>query len=303
MTVRQSEGIRDRAIGCLLGLAVGDAIGTTLEFSVRDSNAPLTDMVGGGPFDLAPGQWTDDTSMALCLADSLIACDGLQQDDLMRRFVRWFLHGENSATGRCFDIGTTTLTALQAFQKTGDPVAGSTDPQSAGNGSIMRLAPVVLRWLEDREAAIAAARAQSVTTHGAASAVEGCALLAEILLDAIATGDRTVLREPRSSPDSAIAAIAGGSWHGKVRDEIRSTGYVVHTLEAALWAVDRSNSFEQAVLLAANLGDDADTVAAVAGQVAGAVWGRSGIPAQWLDRLAWREDIEQKASALIDAAG
>ncbi len=302
MNSQESEQVGDRAIGCLLGLAVGDAIGTTLEFSFRDTYAPLTDMVGGGPFDLAPGQWTDDTSMALCLADSLIACNRLHQDDLMRRFLRWFLHGENSVTGRCFDIGTTTLTALQKFQKTGDPVAGSTDPKAAGNGSIMRLAPVALRWREDRNTAITGAREQSVTTHGAASAVEGCALLAEILVDAIAVGNRAVLREPRSTPDPAIAAIAGGSWHSKVRDEIRSTGYVVHTLEAALWSVDRSNSFEQAVLLAANLGDDADTVAAVAGQIAGAIWGRSGIPARWLERLAWREEIEQKARALIDAA-
>src|SRR5215471_2797105 len=96
--------LRDRAVGSLLGLAVGDAIGTTLEFTIRDSKPPLTDMVGGGPFNLKAGAWTDDTSMALCLADSLIACNGLDERDLMQRFVGWWRHGQNSCTGRCFDI-------------------------------------------------------------------------------------------------------------------------------------------------------------------------------------------------------
>ncbi len=297
-----TQVVRDRALGCLLGLAVGDAVGTTLEFSARDSHPPLTDMVGDGPFALEPGQWTDDTSMALCLADSLIACGRLDQGDLMCRFLRWFRQGENAVNGRCFDIGTTTLNALLEYSQSGDPEAGSTDPQSAGNGSIMRLAPVALRWHDDPEAAVAAARAQSVTTHGAATAVEGCALLADILVEAIAGGDRSLLHRVRSSSDPAIACIAGGSWRGRARNEIRSSGYVVHTLEAALWSVDQSQSFEQAILLAANLGDDADTVAAVTGQIAGALWGRSAIPAHWLERLAWRTEIERRATALIAQA-
>src|ERR1700754_2398601 len=110
------EAVRDRAVGALVGLAVGDAVGTTLEFSRRDSMPPLKDMVGGGPFRLQPGQWTDDTSMALCLADSLLACDGLNQHDLMQRFLRWWRDGENSCTGECFDIGITTRTALMRFE-------------------------------------------------------------------------------------------------------------------------------------------------------------------------------------------
>ena len=291
--------IVDRALGCMLGLAVGDAVGTTLEFRPRDSYEPLTDMVGGGPFDLEPGQWTDDTSMALCLADSMIACGGLDQRDLLTRFVRWYRHGENSVTGRCFDIGITTQTALVLFERTGELAAGSTEPDAAGNGSIMRLAPVAIRWCRDPAKAIAAARAQSITTHGAAAAVEGCAMLVRYLLDAIATGDPAVLRQPRHSEDPAIAEIGIGLWQKKRRDEISSTGYVVHTLEAALWAVDQSACFEEAVLLAANLGDDADTVAAVAGQLAGAIWGRSDIPARWLECLAWRAEIEERVRALI----
>src|SRR5258707_14256722 len=123
----------DRARGCLLGLAVGDALGTTLEFRSRDTYPPLTDMIGGGPFNLALGEWTDDTSMALCLADSLIENGDLDETDLMRRFVRWWSNGENSATGWCFDIGGTTSMALGEFAKTGNPRAGSRDPNTAGN--------------------------------------------------------------------------------------------------------------------------------------------------------------------------
>ncbi len=291
---------RDRAVGCLLGLAVGDAVGTTLEFAARDDQPRITDMVGGGPFGLRPGEWTDDTSLALCLADSLLARDRLDQRDLMERFVRWWREGENSVTGRCFDIGATTKAALARFLDTGNPISGSSDPHSAGNGSIMRLAPVVLRWPGEPIAAISAARAQSVTTHAAPAAVEGCALLAEILLEAVDTGSKPVTLRPRRSAEPSIDAVAKGAWRGKRREEVPSSGYVVHTLEAALWSVDRASSFAEAVLLAANLGDDADTVAAVTGQIAGALWGRSAIPGKWFERLAWRDKIEDKADRLLD---
>src|SRR5262249_970664 len=167
----------DRAIGTMLGLAIGDAIGTTLEFSVRDARQPVTDMVGGGPFRLKPGEWTDDTAMALCLADSLLARNHLDQRDLMQRFCRWWRSGENSCTGTCFDIGNATRKALIRFERTGDPVSGSTDPQSAGNGSLMRLAPAAIRHHADLASAIEVARGQSVTTHAAAASVDACSFL------------------------------------------------------------------------------------------------------------------------------
>jgi ADP-ribosyl-[dinitrogen reductase] hydrolase len=219
----------------------------------------------------------------------------------MERFVRWWRYGENSHNGRCFDIGITTREALHRFLKTGDPIAGSVDPMKAGSGSIMRLAPVALRWAESREQAIAAARAQSVTTHASPAAVEGCALLAEILTDAMATGDKEAVVRPRTASEPSIAAVGAGSWRGRERREIRSSGYVVHTLEAALWCIDRSDEFAQAVLLAANLAEDADTVAAVTGQIAGALWGLGGVPQDWLDRLAWREKLENSARQLVTA--
>lgn len=292
----------DRALDCLVGLAVGDAVGTTVEFLPRGGFPPVTDMVGGGPFRLRPGQWTDDTSMALCLAESLLQDPGLDARDLMQRFLRWLEQGENASTGRCFDIGRTTLSALSRFRRTGEPMAGSTRADAAGNGSVMRLAPVALRWWREPARAEAVARRQSATTHAAAEAVDGCALLCRILCAAITGAGRealTVAPDPDWAP--AIREVAAGSWRGRAADGIESTGYVVHTLEAALWAFDGARNFEEAILAAVNLGHDADTVGAVCGQIAGAVWGLSGIPEAWRRRLWDGARIEALATRLHQA--
>lgn len=237
----------DRAKGALLGLAVGDAVGTTLEFKARDSYPRLVDMVGGGPFGLKPGEWTDDTAMALALADSLTACAGFDAADLMDRFVKWHEQGVYSCTGSCFDIGITTRAALSKWKRTGDPYAGSTDPQSAGNGSLMRLSPVAVRYWNDEAARHDVAARQSRTTHAAPEAVDACVLFADILADAIAGKPRSFVLRNRSGPYAgSIEAIAGGGWRGKPRHEIKSSGYVAHALEAALWSVGRTLSFSPA---------------------------------------------------------
>lgn len=287
--------IRDRARGALLGLAVGDALGTTLEFAARDTQPLHTEMTGGGPFDLNPGQWTDDTAMALALADSLLSCAGFNPHDLATRFVSWWQHGAYSSTKTCFDIGITTRETLARFIRTGDPFAGSLDPRTAGNGSLMRLAPVAFFALHDAACTDQIARGQSRITHAAPQAVEACAYLVQLLRDAI-LGQSDVLRPRTWSGDPAIAAIAAGSWRQKTRDEIRSSGYVIDTLEAALWAVGTTSTFEEALILAVNLADDADTVGAVTGQLAGALYGTSAIPERWLHSLAWRS----KMSAAVD---
>jgi ADP-ribosyl-[dinitrogen reductase] hydrolase len=152
---------KDRAMGAFLGLAVGDALGTTLEFSVRDSRPWHTEMTGGGPFRLPAGAWTDDTSMALALADSLTSVGHLDENDLMMRFVRWWRQGHYSPESRCFDIGGATRAALARFERSGDPVAGDTHPQSAGNGSLMRLAPVAIFHHAEPKKAREGARRQS----------------------------------------------------------------------------------------------------------------------------------------------
>ncbi len=295
-----ADGIRDRALGAFLGLAVGDAVGTTLEFQTRDTRPRLEDMVGGGPFNLPAGAWTDDTAMALALADSLAASETLDCRDLMDRFVGWWRNGDYSCTGHCFDIGITTRQALTRYRRTGDPFAGSTDPKSAGNGSLMRLSPVVLRFLHDRPHLVSAAADQCRTTHAANEAVDACRAFAEMLADAIAGAPRATLLSSRSFDGApAIARVLAGSWRGRARHTVKSSGYVVDTLEAAIWSVARTADFRGAVLLAANLADDADTVAAVTGQLAGALYGLSGIPERWLDQVAWKDRLLDTAQRLL----
>lgn len=284
----------DRFQGCLLGLAVGDALGTTVEFQPRGSFPPLTGMTGGGPFGLKPGEWTDDTSMALCLATSLVECGGFDPRDQMERYVQWYLEGYLSSTGECFDIGLTVLRALERYQRAGEPLSGSTDPDSAGNGSLMRLAPVPMYYFPDLEKAVYHSGESSRTTHGAQECVDACRYFALVLCRAL-RGDtkEQVLADwdGAGGLSPKIAAIAAGEYRGKSEGAIRGSGYVVESLEAALWCFYQTETYEAAVLKAANLGEDADTAAAITGQVAGAFYGLSGIPQRWLEMLVMREEI------------
>ena len=290
--------------GCLLGLAVGDAVGTTVEFKKRGDFAPVTDMTGGGPFGLEAGQWTDDTSMALCLAESLTEQGGFDPHDQMTRYVRWLREGHMSSTGTCFDIGYATETALHRFEEDGEPFAGSTDPHSAGNGSIMRLAPIPLFYYPDTDAAVRYAGESSRTTHAARECIEACQLFACLLVAALDGRKKDeFLFDPanaqRMERSEKLRKIARGEYAVKSEDEIRGSGYVVESLEAALWSFLHTDSYEDAILKAVNLGDDADTTAAVCGQIAGAFYGASGIPARWLDKLYMREEITGFALKLL----
>ena len=304
--------MRDRYRGCLLGLAVGDALGTTLEFKSPGSFEPIDDMVGGGRFRLEPGQWTDDTSMALCLATSLVERGGFDARDQMQRYLRWLREGYLSSTGRCFDIGNTVRAALSRFERSGDPYAGSTDPKSAGNGSLMRLAPVAMYFAADLEDAVEMAEWSSRTTHGALEAVDACRYFAALLVGALEGTEKEVLLNPNYWPvwwdqepeplAQAIDRIARGSFKNRNPPEIQGTGYVVDALEAALWAFHHSRDFRDGALLAVNLGDDADTTGAIYGQVAGAYYGIESIPAAWRERLAMAAEITSLADRLHDHA-
>jgi ADP-ribosyl-[dinitrogen reductase] hydrolase len=291
----------DRFRGCLVGLAVGDMIGTTVEFQPRGTFVPLTGPVGGGPFRLESGQWTDDTSMALCLADSLLACGGFDARDQMERYVRWWSAGYRSSNGVCFDIGVTVSSALRAFQRSGDPFSGPTDPRTAGNGCLMRLAPIPMAYSHDPTRAIALSATSARTTHGATECVDASVYFGALLVAALNGADRDTvlaLSAPETVVAPAVLRIAGGGYRSKPRDAIRGTGYVIDSLEAAIWCVATTDSFAGAVLTAANLGDDADTTAAICGQLAGALYGESAIPAAWVDVLTLGTEIRALADAL-----
>lgn len=304
-------GDLDRAKGALLGLAVGDAVGTTLEFLSPGEFEPIDDMVGGGPFNLKPGQWTDDTSMALCLGESLIRMGGHDAEDQLRTYVRWWKHGHNSSKDHCFDIGGQTRTALDKFSRVGAPPKLKLNAMSAGNGSLMRLAPVSIKWHNHFPQLIENAALSSETTHNNVLCVDSCKLLATMTAtliqgaepDAVfttsfwdATWDFGQEAEYKLHP--FVDNIARGSWQNDP-PRIKGTGYCIDSLEAAIWAVAGATDYKDAILRAANLGDDADTTAAIAGQMAGAKWGMSGIPQEWLDKLYRRADIEEMANTLF----
>lgn len=302
----------DRYRGCWLGLAVCDALGTTLEFSSPGTFEPIDDMVGGGPFGLKAGQWTDDTSMAICLAESLFECGGFDAADQMRRYVRWYREGYHSSTGRCFDIGNATRAALHRFECDGEPYAGSTDPHSAGNGSIMRLCPVPMFYAARLGSFMSAAENSSRTTHGARSCVDACKLLANLTAGALlgiakeallsAGFDVTDGDMRAGSLAEEIEEIRQGSYKRKRPPEIVGSGYVVKSLEAALWAFHSTDSFEHGALASVNLGDDADTTGAVYGQLAGAFYGETGIPENWRKKVLAAGFPERFADDLFDLA-
>jgi ADP-ribosylglycohydrolase len=302
----------DRYRGCLLGLATGDAVGTTLEFEPPGTFTPIQDMVGGGPFRLQPGQWTDDTSMALCLAESLIEQNGFDPIDQLKRYLQWYQVGYLSSTGQCFDIGHTVYSALMQFERTGEPYSGSTNPRSAGNGSLMRLAPVPLFFAQNPKEAIEMSAESSRTTHGAETAVDACRYFGALIVGAVNGASREELLSSHYSPIpnywdenplvEEIDTIAAGSFKHRQPPEIRGTGYVVESLEAALWAFYHSQSFAEGCLFAVNLGDDADTTGAVYGQLAGAFYGEQGIPQSWRDKLAHSDLIAGFAEQLFSLA-
>ena len=246
--------------------------------------------------------------MALCLAESLIESDGFDPVDQLRDTCAGKV-GHHSSTGRCFDIGGTVRSALARFERYGEPWSGSTDEHTAGNGSIMRLAPVPLFFANDPPAAIARARDSSRTTHGAPETIDACRYMAGVIVGALQGRPKKDLLAPGFTPVAGlwdreplapkIQAIAAGSFLRREPPEIRGTGYVVDSLEAALWAFAKSSSFEDGALLAVNLGDDADTTGAVYGQIAGAFHGVDAIPLRWRTKLSHLETLEAFAERLL----
>lgn len=305
MRFRIDPTCEDRAIGALVGLAIGDALGAPVETCRRDTFEPVTDMRAGGYFKLPAGAWTDDTAMALCLGESLLEHPHLDEKDLLDRFCLWVSEGLNTSTGVCVGIGQNTLRVLGNYHRNGSLFAPETRQKSDGNGAVMRLAPIAVHhWSRPAEARRIAVL-QSRTTHYSALSAAGCEYLAAVLCGLIEGKAWQEVSRPviASEWPNEIKSLADHDWDKRDRDSIKSTGFVVHTLEAALWAVDTTNSFAEALLKAVNLGDDADSVGAVAGQLAGARYGLGTIPKNWRDVLIHRDKIERIGLKLFHASG
>jgi len=302
----------DRHLGAIFGLALGDALGTTLEFKRPGSFTRISDIVGGGPFNLKPGEWTDDTSMAMCLAESLIARGGFDARDQIDRYRQWYRAGYWSCLDHCFDIGNTVRAAVETFEAVGEPFAGSTDPNTAGNGSLMRLVPVPLYFADDAAKAVNFSAESSRTTHQAKDCLDACRYFGGLIVGALQERTKEELLSANFTPVRSffgkpsytfeVQAVANGSFKQKEPPAIRGTGYVVDALEAALWAFHLTRDFREGALFAVNLGEDADTTGAIYGQIAGAYYGYGGLPPEWLEKLAWRKQIQKVADHLFQGA-
>ncbi|GIW95530.1 MAG: ADP-ribosylglycohydrolase [Pirellulaceae bacterium] len=295
----------DRFAGCLLGLAVGDALGAPVEGLPRGSFAPVRDMIGSPQRGLAPGEWTDDTALALALGHSLVLRQGFDPSDQMERYCRWLEEGHlRCADSRLF-VGRTTHEALLRFRATGNPFCGSDSLETATNGCIMRLAPVAMFYFRDVQQAEFYAAESARTTHAFAACTDAARLLARMLVRALSGASRDTILLADAGYFHGVPGImllAEGAYLHKTPGEIRGSSNVVESLEAALWCFATTRSFEEAIVCAVNLGDDADTTAAVCGQIAGAYYGCQAIPSRWVSVLAKREAICQLAQELLHAA-
>lgn len=298
----QSISIEDRAVGCLLGLTCGDALGGPVEFESRDDldrRFPngLRTFIGGGWLDLEPGEITDDTQMTLALARSLTA-DGLDMDRLASEFLAWY-HSNPK------DIGNTTRAALALLAdgvppgEAGTRVAARLGDRGAGNGSVMRCAPVAIRFRNDRRGLVDATIASAAITHADRRCTWGAVAVNQAIVHLLNGGGLQDLIaaaiEGVEDLETRQVVVAAPT---RTRDQVESGGFVLDTVGAAFWSLLRHPSFEDAVVAAVGLGGDTDTTAAVTGALAGALHGEDAIPLAWRQQVQHREEIRALARGL-----
>lgn len=300
----------------LLGTAIGDTLGLPVQFLDREVIAknPVTTMVGYGQFDVPAGTWSDDSSLSLCLAESL--CNGYDLNDIANKFIKWMFEGYWTPFNKAFDIGNTTYFAIVNLRNGISPhLAGMDRERDNGNGSLMRILPLVPYIInmeeEDRFRIIGEV---SSLTHRHPRSILACIALCEFAIQYINSQSiekayqaiqQTILqllkKEMFIEEDSLFKRLVGLSYEEfkniELKD-IRSTGYVIDTLEASLWCVFNTTNYKEAVLKAANLGDDTDTVGAITGGLAGIIYGYDTIPSEWLEVLARKDDIIELADKL-----
>lgn len=283
-----------RAKGAFYGNLIGDALGAPVEFQRRDSFPPVTGMLPCDTWGLPTGSFTDDGSMMLCLAASIVNAGGKQDpSNVLAHYLAWYKEGYMSVNGECFDVGHTTREAMMDYAEEGLLEARTTGEHQAGNGSVMRLAPIpVVFYNQPLKRIWEEGEASSKTTHGARAAVWGCGFWATLTALAIQGKSKAELKNWIRSLTKTMDAYPTAWEHvldcrflTAPRDDIKSGGYVVDSCEAALWAFFKTETFAEGACLAVNLGRDADTVGAIYGILAGAFYGYEGIPQDWLDTL------------------
>jgi ADP-ribosyl-[dinitrogen reductase] hydrolase len=300
--------LRERFQGALMGLAIGDALAAHTQFRKPGSFSAVGDMLGGGPFELPRGAWSDDTAMALLLAESLLECAGFDARDQVYRYGLWQREGYGSATGQCVGISASVARALSTAQYKQKPFAGSHDPTQLEKDPLSRVAPVAMFYLADVAAVVGRAAEAARITAQAPSVLDCVRLYAAMMHLALTGKDKqTILRPPRDtwlgpSTRPEVLSIYDGSYAHRQPPEITGGGNILQALEAALWAFNRSDSFREGALLAANLGRDSDVVTATYGALAGAHHGVSAIPGIWRNSLMKQEVVIDTADRLLTHA-
>ena len=300
--------LRERFQGALMGLAVGDALAAHTQFRKPGTFAPVGDMLGGGPFDLPRGAWTDDTAMALLLAESLLERGGFDARDQVQRFARWQREGYGSATGQCVGIAANVARSLATAQYKRQPFAGSHDPEQLDKDPLCRVAPVVMFFFSDVASAVSRAAEAARVTAQAPLVLDCARLFAAMLHQALSGRDKAgILKPPRDSWATAntrleVLALYDGLYARRSAADITGGGHILQSLEAALWAFHSSDSFREGALLAANLGRDSDVVTATYGALAGAYHGVSAIPGIWRNSLMKKELVIDTADRVLTHA-
>ena len=278
----------DNKLGMFLGLAIGDALGAPLEFQKpREPNDYLTEYVSGGAHKVSIGEWTDDTSMALAMATSLIEKKSFDGDDIMKKFCEWYQEGKFCTRDKCFDIGNTVYNALSSYSESikqnhfPQPYRGMTSEDTSGNGALMRLAPVII-LAKDLNDAVRLSIQQTLLTHGSELCVKYSIMLAEELFTGEALKKYSKFKLPNTIK----------------REEVRSGGFVKETYEAAWWAFSTTDNFKDCIVKAVNRGHDADTTGAVAGMIAGRYYGLSNIPKDFKENLIMYDTLKEIAFKL-----
>ncbi|KAL8835704.1 MAG: hypothetical protein Q9170_003206 [Blastenia crenularia] len=312
-----------RIRGSLYGVAVCDALGGPVEFCARGTFIPVTGMRYNPNFDLPPGGWTDDTSMTLCLAQSLIDSNGkFAPEDQVQKYIKWYEEGYMSSVGRCFDIGNATRIALSIWRKhlrnnpdkatmeKGQAAIDSSLKKKAqcGNGSLMRVSPIGLVFHKDSAKAIEYAALSSQVTHPYPTNAEACKIYTKLIAATFKDSSKADLASimadwPFEDVDlkSRFEKYTGlAAWQEVDAMQISSLGYVVHSLEASLWVFFTTDSFEAGALKVVNLGDDADTVGAIYGGIAGAFYGVEAIPKSWLESLQAQSSLDAVVDGVVN---
>jgi ADP-ribosylglycohydrolase len=293
---------RIRFRGAMLGAAVGDALGVTNEMLDRSQTIHLTHLVGGGICDIAPGVWTDDTAMLLCVSESLISKYGFDAHDQMERFVRWWRYGYMTCFGRTYDVGNTTRLALFAYIQTGDPFSGVQSSHSAGNGALARVAPIGLYYAAQLDVIDQVAAYSSMLTHATAHSIDACRYVAWLIaqfVSGVSKHDALHATWPYSPLCNDIARIAQGSYRDRSIDHMDASSYVVDMLEIVLCALYTNDDFASGLYALSSAGGLTNTSCSIYGALAGALYGDDAIPAHFLQELVQRDKIEWFAEELL----